>query len=309
MDRLSAMKVYVAVVESQGFSAASRTLGMSVPTVCRKIAELESQLGAQLLIRSTRRVSVTDSGFDYYDDAKRILEEVDGAERRASGEFRRATGLLTITAPSMFGRLHILPIVSDFMRLHNEIEVRLLLTNHVLDLPQGHIDLGIRIGEETTNAMDSEYLGSVRQVVCASPNYLAENGTPKVPRDISRHRCITFSRSGEQIPWTFAGTARKPGRIEVRSSLVLNTAEATLDAALLNGGLSQLYSYQAVPLVASGELKIVLQDYEIDPRPVVFNYHQTLRIPQKLKVFMEFAAPAVRKRLNDIDETCLSMAI
>lgn len=304
LDQLGAMRVFVAVVEAQGFSAASRSLGMPVPTVCRKVAELESQLDAQLLVRSTRRVSVTDSGNNFYEDAKRILEDVDSAERRASGEFQRATGLLTITAPSMFGRLHILPIVSEFMCLHDEIEVRLLLTNHVLDLPEGHIDLGVRIGAGSTNSISVMNLGNVRQVVCASRKYLSVKGSPSTPRDIANHKCITFSRSGDQVPWIFAGPHRNLREVNVSSKLVLDTAEAALDAALQNGGLTQLYSYQAAPHVESSDLQIVLEDFEIDPQSVAFNFPRTQRVPQKLSAFMEFASTAIRQRLANVAAIC-----
>lgn len=304
MDRFGAMRVFVAVVEAQGFSAASRSLGMPVPTVCRKIAELESQIGAQLLIRTTRKISVTGSGHDYYDDAKRILEEVDNAERRASGEYQRASGLLTITAPSMFGRLHMLPIVGDFMRLHDNIEARLLLTNHILDLPDGHIDLGVRIGEVSTSSMNVEKLGTVRQVVCASRQYLSEKGIPSALSDITKHQCITFSRSGEHVPWTFAGPSRNLREINVHSKLVVNTAEAAMDAVLRDGGLTQLYSYQVASGVASGDLQIVLDEFEIDPKGVTFNFPQTRRIPQKLSAFLEFATPVIRQSLVQSAEKC-----
>ncbi|WP_108883049.1 LysR substrate-binding domain-containing protein [Anderseniella sp. Alg231-50] len=298
------MRVFVAVVEAQGFSAASRSLGMPVPTVCRKIAELESQIGAQLLIRTTRKISVTSCGHDYYDDARRILEEVDNAERRASGEYQRASGLLTITAPSMFGRLHMLPIISDFMRLHDDIEARLLLTNHILDLPDGHIDLGVRIGETSTSSMNVEKLGTVRQVVCASRQYLSEKGVPCALGDITKHQCITFSRSGDHVAWTFAGPSRNLREINVHSKLVVNTAEAAMDAVLRNGGLTQLYSYQVASGVASGELQIVLDEFEIDPRGVTFSFPRTQRIPQKLDVFLEFATPVIRQRLLHSAEKC-----
>ncbi|HUS97807.1 MAG TPA: LysR family transcriptional regulator [Hyphomicrobiaceae bacterium] len=304
MDRLGAMRVFVAVVEAQGFSAASRALGMPVPTVCRKIAELENQIGTQLLIRTTRKISVTGGGHDYYDDAKRILEDVDVAERRASGEYQRASGLLTITAPSMFGRLHMLPIISDFMRLHDSIEARLLLTNYILDLPDGHIDLGVRIGEVSSISMNVEKLGTVRQVVCASRQYLSEKGTPIALRDITKHQCITFSRSGDHIPWTFAGPSRTLREINVHSKLVVNTAEAAMDAVSRNGGLTQLYSYQAASGIASGELQIVLDEFEIVPKEVTFNFPQTQRIPQKLNAFLEFATPIIRQRLVNSAVKC-----
>jgi DNA-binding transcriptional LysR family regulator len=187
MDQLGAMRIFIAVVDSQGFSAASRMLGIPVPTVCRKVAHLEERLGVQLLTRSTRKTTVTDSGHQYYENVRRILEDIDSAERLASGEYKQVKGLLTITAPSLFARLHVLPIVNDFLEMHDNVEVRLLFTNHVLDMLDEHIDLGIRIGQPSSSEMTNSLVGKMRAVVCASPAYLSANGRPLAPDDIIQH--------------------------------------------------------------------------------------------------------------------------
>ncbi len=305
MDRLDAMRVFVAVVEAQGFSAASRSLCKPLPTVCRKISELESELGAQLFIRSTRKVAVTDTGTRYYEHVRQILEDIDDAERQASGEYQRATGLLSITAPSMLGQLHILPIVSAFMMLHEEVEVRLLFTkNHLLDLPEDQINLALRIGALSASSMTIIPAGTVRQVVCASPRHLETYGTPATPEEAATHDCITFSRSGSQYPWSFRMPSGKPGEVLVRSRLLLNSAEGAIDSALEDGGLVQLYSYQAAPHVASGDLQIVLQEFEVAPLPVNFVLPHRQRVPQKVKAFMDYALPALRRRLLDVAAKC-----
>jgi DNA-binding transcriptional LysR family regulator len=298
------MGVFVAVVEAGGFSAASRALGMPLPTVCRKVAELENHLGAQLLIRSTRKVAVTDSGHRYYEDVRRVLEDLDTLERQAAGEYQRVTGLLTITAPSLFGSLHVLPIVNDFMYRHDEVEVRLLFTNHVLDLPEEQIDLGVRIGTLSGSTLTVLRAGSVRQVVCASPAYLDANGRPASPGNLTQHRCITFSRSGGRLPWAFKMPSGKFRDVAVRPKLTLNSAEAAVDAALRDGGLTQLYSYQAAPHVATGELEIVLKDFEIQPSPVNLIFPHGQRVPQKLRAFIDFAMPALGERLATVSKTC-----
>jgi DNA-binding transcriptional LysR family regulator len=298
MDRLSAMRVFVAVVETQGFSAASRLLCKPLPTVCRKIAELESELDAQLFVRSTRKVTVTDTGSRYYENVRRILEDIDSAERQASGEFQRATGLLSITTPSMFGQLHILPIVNEFMRLHEEIEVRLLYTkNHLLDLPEDQIDLALRIGTLSASTMNIMPVGTVRQIVCASPSYIEANGCPASPAEAALHQCVTFSRSGSQYPWTFKMPSGKIQETIVRSKLFLNSAESAIAAALHGCGLAQLFSYQADAHVARGDLQIVLDDFEIAPPPVNLVVPNSPRVPQKVKAFIDFAMPALRQRL------------
>lgn len=304
MDQLNAMRVFVAVVEEQGFSAASRALGIPLPTVCRKVANLEDQLGAQLLIRTTRKVTVSDAGERYYEDVRRILEDVDDAALRASGEYQQAKGLLTITAPSLFARLHILPICTDFMKLHGEIEVRLLFSNHVLDLLEDQIDLGIRIGAQMGSSMNVVQVGTVRQVVCASPTYLAVRGRPSTPSDITRYETITFSRSCKQTPWAFKAPSGKRFEVDVRSRMLLNSAEGAIESATRGFGLTQLYSCEAMDEIASGDLEIVLQGYEIEPTTVSFVFPQGERIPEKLKTFNDFAISALRKRLIDADKMC-----
>ena len=196
MDRLAAMRVFVAVVDAQGFSAASRALSMPLPTVSRKIAELENHLGAQLLVRSTRKVTVTDSGRRYYEDVRRILDDIGDAESQVSGEYQAAKGRLSITAPSLFGRLHVLPIVNDFMKIHPDINVQLILTNYVVDLLEEHINLSIRIGALSDRSMNVLQMGSVRQVVCAGPGYLSQQGRPVSPSDLAGHQCISFFKFG-----------------------------------------------------------------------------------------------------------------
>ncbi len=304
MDQLSAMRVYVAVVEGQGFSAASRALSMPLPTVCRKIAELEDHLGAQLLVRTTRRVTVTDSGERYYDDIKPILEEVDNAGRQASGEYRTVKGLLTITAPALFGRLHVLPIVHEFMAMHDEIEVRLLFTNNILDLQGEHIDLGVRIGATSTGAMSVVSAGTVRQIVCASPDYLSANGCPASPADIASHQCITFSRKGGYAPWELRMPSGRVREFDVRSKLRLSSVETAVDSAIQGLGLVQLYSYQAARQIDARELVLVLQPFEIDPPLVNLIFPHGQRVPQKVKAFVDFAMPALEQRLLKVAGLC-----
>ncbi len=304
MDRLGAMRVFVAVVEAQGFSAASRSLGMPLPTVCRKVTDLESQLGTQLLNRSTRKVTITSIGRHYFEEVRQILEDIDNAERHVSGEYQRTKGLLSITAPALFGRLHILPIVNDFMQLHNQIEAHLNFTNHVLDLTEEQINLAVRIGMQSAGSMAAIQVGTVRQVVCASSVYLRQHGRPVSPKDITSHQCVTFSRSSGQSPWEFRMPSGKMRHIATQSRLSLNTVEGAVDWALNHGGLTQLYSYQIAPHVASGDLEIVLKEFEIDPPSVCFVYAAGQRIPQKLKAFIDFAMPLLKERLADVAQMC-----
>ena len=296
MDQLDAMRVYVAVVESQGFSAASRALGIPVPTVCRKVANLEEKLGVQLLVRSTRKVSATSSGMHYYDDARRILEDVSGANRRVAGEYRQIKGLLTITAPALFGRLHILPIVNDFMRLHDEVEVRLLLTNHMLDMLEEHIDLGVTIGSRSRGSIEIIPVTEMRLIVCASPKYLSAAGRPGKPDDLLDHETITFAKSCMQNPWPFKMPTGDTREINLKSRLIVNT-EAAADSALQHMGLTQLYYYQGKRYIEAGELEVVLENYEPEPEHVIITIPQGPRTPQKVNAFVDFAITELRRHL------------
>lgn len=304
MDRFDAMRVFVAVVEQQGFSAAARLLSMPLPTVSRKIAELERHLGAQLLVRSTRSVTVTDSGWRYYEDVRRILDHLGEAERRASGEYRMPKGRLTITAPTLLGRLFMLPVLADFMKSHREIDVQLTLTNAVVDLVEDHVDLGVRVAARLDDAMIARAIGSVRQVVCASPAYFAQRAKPSTPKDLAAHRCVTFPSAGLPAQWHFKMSSGDVRPVPVRSRLTLNSIEGNVEAALLGAGLVQLYSYQAARHVAEGSLEIVLDEYEIDPTPVSVVYPQSRRIPLKVRAFFDFALPRLRERLALVETQC-----
>ena len=304
MDRLDAMRVFVAVVDSKGFSAASRALSMPLATVSRKIAELESHIGAQLLIRSTCKLTVTDSGQRYYEDVRRILDEIGEAERQASGEYQHPKGHLTITAPTLFGRLHVLPAVNDFMKIHPDINIQLYLTNHVVDLLEDHINLGIRIGALSDSSLIALRVGSVRQIVCASPGYLSQQGRPLSPNDLAGHQCISFSKFGAPEEWAFKMPSGKIEHFPVQPRLLLNSIEGAVFSAREDGGLVQLYSYQAAFHVADGTLEIVLDRYEIEPPPVSIVYPQSRLVPQKMRAFVDFAMPRLRERLALVATQC-----
>jgi DNA-binding transcriptional LysR family regulator len=304
MDRFEAMRVFVAVVERQGFSAASRSLSMPLPTVCRKIAELERHLGAQLLIRSTRRVVVTDPGRRYYASARRILDGLAEAEAEAAGEYRSPLGQLTITAPALFGRRHILPILRDFMAEHPDITARLLFTNFLVNLLDENADVGIRIGNLKDGSLVARKVGEVRHCYCASPGYLANRGSPRRPEDVTKHDCITFSKSSEAIAWTFRSAAHKQYAVTVEPKISVDVAEAAADAARDGGGLAWLYSYQAAPHLADGLLVGVLTDFEPEPVPVSIVYSAERLITQRARCFIDFAAPRLQTVLHKVNSYC-----
>ncbi len=299
MDRLDAMSILLTTVEAGSLSAAARRLGMPLATVSRKVSDLEAHLRAQLLIRSTRRLALTDAGEAYVAACRRILDEVGEAERAAAGEYRAPRGDLTITAPIVFGRLHVLPVVMDFLKAYPDIAVRLQLADRVLDLLEDEVDLALRIGEVADGALAVTRLGMIRRVVCASPAYLAARGVPATPRDLEGHDCIAFEGLVSPRAWSF-GTGKATRTVRVRSRLVVNTAEAAVDAAIAGIGIARVLSYQAAPAVAAGALRIVLADFEPAPWPVSLVHPGQGRVPLKLRAFLDFAVPRLTARLDAI---------
>lgn len=296
------MRVFVAVVDAGGFSAASRSLGMPLPTVCRKIAELENHLGAQLLTRSTRRVSITDGGQSYYEDVRHVLDNIRDAECQVSGEYQKPKGRLAVTAPTLFGRLHVLPIVNQFMQAHGEINVELLLSNHVMDLLEERISLGVRIGQLTESSMIAIQVGSVRAITCASPAYLDQYGHPGSPKDLDNHQCILFSKRGASIGWGFKVQNNEIHFVPDNVRLTVNSIQGVVDSAAQGMGVSQMYSYQVASHIVDGSLQVVLDQYEVEPRPVNLIYPHGTFTPQKVRAFIDFAVPLLRERLALVDK-------
>jgi DNA-binding transcriptional LysR family regulator len=302
MDRLDAMSVFVAVAETGSFSAAGRKLGIPLPTVSRKVSELEAHLTTQLLVRTTRRLTLTDAGEAYVAACKRILEEVADAERAASGEYAAPRGDLVVTAPIVFGRLHVLPAVNAFLGSYPEIDVRLLLADRNVHLIDDHIDLAIRIGELPDSSMVALRVGAVRRVVCASPDYLAAVGTPKAPEELTALACVSFDALTSSVAWTFGDPQSQRERVvPIHSRLSVNTAEAAVDAAIAGVGVTRILSYQAARAVADGKLKIVLAAYEPEPLPINLVYAEQSLLPRKTRAFLDFVAPRIRESAAIID--------
>jgi DNA-binding transcriptional LysR family regulator len=298
MDRLEAMSILLAAVGAGSFSAASRKLGVPLPTVSRKVAELEKHLEAKLLTRSTRKLALTDAGADYVAACKRILEQVGDAEAAAAGEYSTPRGELAITAPIVFGRLHVLPVVCDFLARFSDIDVRMALSDRNVNLIDDHIDLAVRIGALPDSTMMATRVGAVRRVACGSPGFFAAHGTPKKPQDLAGLPCVTFAGMAGGTSWTFSrgrGVARP---VQIRPRLAVNTAEAALDAAIKGIGLTRVLSYQAARAVREGKLRIVLRAFEPAPMPVNLLHAGQDPVALKIRSFIDFAAPRLRKSLS-----------
>src|SRR5581483_10990972 len=220
-------------------------------TVSRKVSDLEAHLRTRLVIRTSRRLTLTEAGRAYVEACRRILDQIGEAERAASGEYAAPRGELLITAPIVFGRLHVLPIVIDFLTSYPDIQIRLMLADGIVNLQEHGIDLAVRIGQLPDSSLIATRVGAIRRVVCASPAYFAARGTPTTPGDLGGHDCITFDGLASPRDWTFV-VNRKPVSIAVRSRLVVNTAEAAVDAAIADVGITRVLSYQAAAALRAG---------------------------------------------------------
>ncbi len=298
MDRLEAMSLLLSVVEAGSLSAAGRKLGMPLPTVSRKISDLEAHLKTRLLTRSTRRLALTDSGAAYVAAAKRILDEVSEAERAASGEHTAPRGDLVITAPVVFGRLHVLPVIAEFLARWPEINVRLVLADRNLHLIDDHIDIAVRIGALADSALVATQVGAVRNVVCGSPAYLAAHGVPERPEDLAALTAVTFDALSSAQPWIFPDPkSKRELRAPVRARLSVNTAEAAIDGAAAGLGVTRVLSYQVANAVLDGRIQIVLAEYEPAPLPVSLIHAGRGLTALRVRMLLDFAASRLRARL------------
>ena len=297
MDRFDSMSVLLTVVEAGSLSAAARRLGTPLTTVSRKVSELETHLKTRLLNRSSRRVTLTDAGRPYVAACKRILEEVGEAERAAAGEYSAPKGDLMITAPVVFGRLHVLPIVVEFLKAYPDIDIRIALADRVVNIQEDHVDLAVRIGELPDSSLVARRVGSIRRVVCASPAYLAERGTPKNPGELGTHDCITFEGMAPADAWIFT-TGKSDTAVAIHSRLIVNTAEAAIDAAIAGVGITRVLSYQVASALRAGALALALQKFEPAPWPVSLVYAGQRLLPLKLRAFLDFAAPRLHAALS-----------
>jgi len=294
MDRLEAMSTFLAVVEHGSLSAAARRLNTPLATVSRKISELESRLRTKLFDRTTHKLVLTGAGSSYVDACKRILAEVSEAERAASGEYVAPTGELTVTAPVGIGRTCLIPILADFFKAYPEIDASLIMTNRVLNLQQEQIDVGVRLGSLPDSSIIAIRVGAVRRVVCASPAYLAARGRPRTPDDLARHDCVTFAGSVSPDVWTFVRDKTNIA-VPVHGRLVVDTVEAARDAACAGIGIASGFSYYAKTALERGALTTLLDGFQPAPLPVHLVYTANRFLPIKVRAFLDFAAPLLKR--------------
>jgi DNA-binding transcriptional LysR family regulator len=296
MDRLEAMSVIIAVTETGSFSAASRRLRTPVATISRKVAELETRLKAQLFQRSSRQMTLTEAGRSYIEACKRIIEQVDDAEREVSGEYRIPKGDLAVTAPWGLGHMHLVPITVEFLSAYPEIALRLVLTDRIVNTVDENIDVSIRIGVLPDSNLIATRIGTVRFVICASPEYLTARGLPKEPGELGDHDCITIDDITAQRTWKFAKGNREID-VPIRSRLRVTDSEAAIEAAIAGAGIARVMSYKMEAARRAGALVPMLESFELPPLPMHIIYAERKPMPLKLRAFLDWVTPRLKARL------------
>ncbi|MGO4303675.1 MULTISPECIES: LysR family transcriptional regulator [unclassified Cupriavidus] len=299
MDRLQAMKTFVTVVESGGFTPAARKLDVSLSVVSRIVTELETHLGVRLLTRTTRLVRPTDTGAAYFENCRRILAEIEEAELATTGAHAAPRGLLAITASVLFGRKFVTPIVVEYLRRFPEVDISCLFVDRIVNFVDEGIDVGIRIGELPSSSLQAVSVGRVRRVVCASPEYLARHGVPDTPDDLARHSIIQTTGISTLPEWRFTrGDEPLPTRLSPRMATTTN--DSAIAAAVAGFGLARVLSYQIASELWDGKLRIILADFEPPPLPISVIHREGRHAMHKVRAFIDLAVDTLRadKSLN-----------
>lgn len=293
MDRLQMLQVYVAVAEEEGFASAARRLGMSPPAVTRAVARLEEHLGVRLLNRSTRHVRATEAGSRYLEDARQVLSRLEAADEAAQGISADPRGHLAVTAPVLFGRRFVMPVIVDYLQRYPGTEVNAVFLDRVVNLLEEGLDVGVRIGELPDSSMRALPVGKVRMVVVACPDYIEARGAPKQPRDLHKHTLIASSAGNFSLAWRFReGRGEHPLRVHPR--LTATTNDAVLEAACHGFGITRVLSYQAASYLDDGRLQVLLQDFEPPPLPVHIVHREGRHAAVRVRAFIDLLADRLR---------------
>jgi len=287
------MGVFVAVAEAESFAGAARRLQMSPPAVTRAVMLLEERLGARLLTRTTRIVRLTDVGARYFEDAKRILQEADEADEIAAGINASPRGLLSVTAPALFGKQYVMPIVTRYLSQHAQTTVSALFVDRVVNLVEEGFDVGIRIGELPDSSLRAIRVGRVGRVVVGTPGYLDSHGTPILPADLQGHTLIAATGISASPEWQFESSEGK-AVVKLAARIRVNTNDGALEAVRRGFGLSRLLSYQVADELASGRLVRVLQDYEGAELPIHVIHREGRHGSAKVRAFVDMAVAMLR---------------
>jgi DNA-binding transcriptional LysR family regulator len=291
VDQIKALQTFVRIADHGTLTKAAHAMNLSLPAVVRSLAALEAQLRVRLFNRTTRRVALTDEGRRYLDYARQILATLAEAERAISTDASTPAGKLRVTAPVLFGQLHVAPAVTRFLQKHALVQLELELLDRVVNLLDENFDVGIRIGALDDSSLVARSVGSVRRVVVASPAFLRRHGTPRAPQDLQALDCVRVSSSSNT--WSFH-QQDKLLAVPVHGSLRCNHIQAVVDACVAGLGCGMFMSYQVAALVEQGRLKIVLDAFEPPPRPVNLVVPQARLLPARTRVFIDWMVRELR---------------
>lgn len=286
MDRIQAMQAFVAVADLRGFAPAARKLSLSPSAVTRIVAALEQHLGARLLQRTTRNVTLTDVGTRYLERVRRILADVEEAEDSAQAERSRPSGRLVVSAPVGFGRLHVSPVVSTYLSRYPDVSCELRLADRMINLVEDGVDVAVRIGQLADSSLVARHVGDMRRIVVAAPSYLKRHGEPKTPEAIVAHQTIQF---GATPDWRFVRDGREL-RVTPAPRFITNSADAAIQHAEQGGGLTRVMAYQAADGLRRARLKIVLATFEEAPLPIHVVYPTSRLLSAKVRGFIDLVA-------------------
>ncbi|ASU36917.1 LysR family transcriptional regulator [Herbaspirillum sp. meg3] len=293
MDRLESMAIFLAVVDEGGFAAAARKMNISPPVVTRAVSDLETAIGVRLLTRTTRIVRVTDVGARYAEDCRRVLADITEMEDLAAGAHGAVRGRLVVTAPALFGRMYVTPIVMEYLRRYPEAEVECRFADRIINMMDEGIDVAVRIGHLPDSSYQAIPVGTVRRVVCASPDYLSKHGTPQAPDDLRQHVIVSSNGISTSPDWRFTkGDASTLVRVQPRMT-VLSNDEAII-AALDGFGITRVLSYMVAPHLSDGRLVEVLREHETPTLPVHVVQHEGRHAARKVRAFLDLAVGELR---------------
>jgi DNA-binding transcriptional LysR family regulator len=286
MDRIDAMQAFIAVADLRGFAPAARKLGLSPSGLTRLIAALEERLGARLLQRTTRSVTLTDVGARYLERVRRILSDVEEAEGSAQDQRTRPSGRLVVSAPLGFGRLHVSPVMSAYLTRYPEVSGELRLSDRMINLVEDGVDLAVRIGHLADSSLVARHVGEMRRLLVASPDYLEQHGEPQTPAAIASHQTIQFGATSAAPDWRFVEDDREI-RVTHTPRFITNSADAAIQYAEQGGGLTSVLAYQAAEAIKSGRLQIVLAKFEPPVLPIHLVYPTSRLLSAKVRAFID----------------------
>lgn len=291
MDRWQGMRIFVKVAETGSFAEAARHMNMSAAAITRAVASLEDLIGARLFVRTTRSVKMTEAGARYLEDCRRILSDIAEAEAAAGGAYATPTGTLSVTAPILFGQMYVLPIVTEYLDAHPAMRARALFVDRPVNIVDEGVDVAIRIGHLPDSGLTAVKVGTVRRVICGSPDYFERHGVPGSPADLRDHRVAASTSAWASPEWRFANEQR----VTIDAVLQCNTNEAAITSARQGRVLTRVLHYQIGPALLAGELQIVLSEYEEPPLPIHIVYPEGRHAPAKVRAFIDMAAARLRE--------------